>query len=414
MNVLILTPDAVGSTFLQRMLTVYMQFHDFDKPVINLHELSNGLARYYSPEFNCEIVSKKVVKNNGYYQSLQEIIELLSSVDHYKTSRLAHYHIIRRGDTVREQIPFYQYLNDNFYIIACQRHNVFEHAISLALTKVTKKLNVYSPVEKIHTFYEIYRSGIAIDPKVFLQQLHAYKNYLDWSHQYFDIAKYFNYEQDVPDIEEFILNLPVFGGQKKKITWQKNFGMNFNTWNKLHYARSDIGNLHALSLDTIQNHLLTSTSVIDQYQKLAPQSNPPVFSMQDVQNLPDQIKKDFVWQLINQQGLVDFMPELKKLRMTELKHRYEQAQDTINSMIKLGIVPSGPPIKKQTLAEKKNIIKNFYALLEIYNEWITNNDIGCSILTEQDIDNAALIENQFWNFTHDSTSVVPELPHDQL
>jgi hypothetical protein len=52
MNVLILTPDAVGSTLLQRMLAIYMQFHEFDRPVINLHELTNGLAKYYSPEFN--------------------------------------------------------------------------------------------------------------------------------------------------------------------------------------------------------------------------------------------------------------------------------------------------------------------------------------------------------------------------
>ena len=58
MNVLILTPDAVGSTLLQRLLTVYMQLHDFDRHVINLHELTNGLNRYYSPEFNREILGK--------------------------------------------------------------------------------------------------------------------------------------------------------------------------------------------------------------------------------------------------------------------------------------------------------------------------------------------------------------------
>ena len=43
MNVLILTPDRVGSTLLQRVLTVYMLRQGFDKPVINLHELTNGL-----------------------------------------------------------------------------------------------------------------------------------------------------------------------------------------------------------------------------------------------------------------------------------------------------------------------------------------------------------------------------------
>ena len=48
MNVLILTPDGVGSTLLQRVLTISMQLHEFDRPVINLHELTNGLEKYYS------------------------------------------------------------------------------------------------------------------------------------------------------------------------------------------------------------------------------------------------------------------------------------------------------------------------------------------------------------------------------
>ena len=109
MNVLILTPDAVGSTLLQRMLTIYMQFHAFGRPVINLHELTNGLARYYSPEFNQELVSKHTVEKWGYHQSLEQVVEMLSSVDHYKTSRLAHYHLVRRGDSIAEQIPFYNY-----------------------------------------------------------------------------------------------------------------------------------------------------------------------------------------------------------------------------------------------------------------------------------------------------------------
>lgn len=51
MNVLILTPDRVGSTLLQRLITVYMLGNSFDRPVINLHELTNGIMRYYSPVF---------------------------------------------------------------------------------------------------------------------------------------------------------------------------------------------------------------------------------------------------------------------------------------------------------------------------------------------------------------------------
>ena len=90
MNVLILTPDAVGSTLLQRMLTIYMQFHDFGRPVINLHELTNGLAKYYSPEFGRELVGKNMLQNWGYHQTLQQVVELLSSVDHYKKIGRAH------------------------------------------------------------------------------------------------------------------------------------------------------------------------------------------------------------------------------------------------------------------------------------------------------------------------------------
>ena len=117
MNVLILTPDAVGSTLLQRLTTVYMQFHQYDKPVINLHELTNGLSKYYSSDFNREVLGKKADKW-GYHQSLQEVVELLESVDHYKTSRLAQYHIRRRNDSMADQIPFYNYINENFFVIA--------------------------------------------------------------------------------------------------------------------------------------------------------------------------------------------------------------------------------------------------------------------------------------------------------
>ena len=94
MNVLILTPDRVGSTLLQRLITIYMQFHEFDQPVINLHELTNGITKYYNPVFNAEVLGKSIEKGQyGYFQTLQEVTTLLDSVDHYKTSRLALYHI---------------------------------------------------------------------------------------------------------------------------------------------------------------------------------------------------------------------------------------------------------------------------------------------------------------------------------
>ena len=159
MNVLILTPDRVGSTLLQRLITVYMNAHEYDKPVINLHELTNGIESYYSDVYNREILGKpRNGKEWGYYQSLEEVVNNLSKADHYKTARLALYHLNVRNDSTEDRTQFYNYLNDNFYIISARRNNLFEHAVSWGIVTASKKLNVYTHAEKIDTFYNIYKN----------------------------------------------------------------------------------------------------------------------------------------------------------------------------------------------------------------------------------------------------------------
>jgi len=399
MNVLILTPDAVGSTLLQRLITIYMQFHKFDHPVINLHELTNGLAKYYSPEFNRELVSKHAVKNWGYYQSLQEVVELLSSVDHYKTSRLAHYHIRQRGDTIAQQIPFYRYLNENFYIIACQRANVFEHALSMTLNKITKKLNVYTAYEKIDTFYEIYQSGVKLDSDAFVNQLNAHRDYVSWSEQHFNISSYFRYERDISRIEEYILDLPVFNNQSEAVSWEKNFGMSFNTWNKIHYALSDINGITVNgSKQGIQQLLLTNSpqDLVAEYQLRAPQEWPAIESIQDFDNLPIDLKNQFAQLQINQKGIVSLLSNDRQQYLSRHQKGYMQAQHTIDQMINLGILINGPPIKKQTLQEKQKIITNFDQLIEVYNHWSNENSSIATPIASEDISRQAQKECQFW------------------
>lgn len=396
MNVLILTPDAVGSTLLQRMITIYMQFHEFNQPVINLHELTNGLSKYYSPEFNRELISKKHT-TWGYHQSLQEIVELLDTVDHYKTSRLAHYHIRQRGDTIEQQIPFYKYINENFYIIACKRANVFEHAVSMTLNKITKKLNVYDAYEKIDAFYEIYKSGVTLDPTVFVSQLNAYKLYIEWSSQYFDVGAYFNYEQDVPRLEQFILDLPIFSSQSNKITWQNNFGISFNSWNQMHYIRSDINSLALWDSGYTVNKLISnSVDQVEDYQQHAPKQWPAVYSTVDIDNLPVAIKQQWTRDIISREGIVSVLSQEKQHSLAPYKPGYDLAQKTINQMIELGIIINGPPIKKQTLTEKRKIIKNFDDLVEIYNKWIVHNPDIASPMTDQNFKDHTQTEDQFW------------------
>jgi hypothetical protein len=396
MNVLVLTPDAVGSTLLQRMLTIYMQFHQFDRPVINLHELTNGIAKYYSPDFGREIVSKRQVKNWGYFQTLQEIVELLSSVDHYKTSRLASYHIVRRGDTMAQQIPFYNYLNENFYIIACRRSNVFEHALSMALSRVTKKLNVFDFSEKIDTFFDIYKSGIVLDTEVFVKQLELYRHYIQWSEQHFNICSYFNYEKDVPRLEQFILDLPVFANQESKISWDQNFGMGFNTWNQMNYVLSDLRMLNSVERQQIDTLSLANQQAVESYQKHAPEHWPPVFSVTDLNNLPTDLKTNVNHNFIQSNGLTMLMNPTQQAAVQQFKPQFDQISGAIKKMIDLDIIVTGPPIKKQQLIEKRSVIKNFNDLIKVYNDWAINNPDIASETSDQDITDHIKKESDFW------------------
>ena len=370
MNVLILTPDGVGSTLLQRVLTIYMQLHEFDRPVINLHELTNGLEKYYSEDFNQEILSKRQVKDWGYYQSLEEVVQLLDSVSHYKTSRLAQYHILNRQDPIDQQVPFYRYLDNNFFIIACRRHNIFEHALSMSLNKITKKLNVYDHEEKIDTFADIYFNRVTIDLRVFVDQLQQYSRYIKWSSNVFNIGSFFYYDQHVENIEQYVLDLPVFSSQRKKITWQEKFGINFSNWNRMHHIPSNIGTLLS-SPDSIKT--------LASYKKISDDSQ-----LATLDKSPEEL----------------IVSKSDPATMQFLKH-HQQGFKNVNSAIKkmceLDVMVSPPPIKKQTLAEKMHIINNVSQCLTVYNKWIENHsDLG-QPLSEDDLQSQAYKEHASWN-----------------
>jgi hypothetical protein len=410
MNVLILTPDAVGSTLLQRMLTIYMQFHNFDRPVINLHELTNGLARYYSPDFNQELVGKHALKTWGYHQSLQQVIEMLSSVDHYKTSRLAHYHLVQRGDSVAQQIPFYNYLNENFFVIACRRENVFEHAVSMTLNTVTKKLNVYDVYEKIDTFYDMYKSGINLDAKVFERQLTAYKNYINWSEQHFNIGSYFHYEKDIPRLEQYILDLPVFSTRSNHITWEQNFGLSFNDWNQLHYIRSNPSALSCLPTQATEKLLSTVPDPVTNYQQHSLPEMPAVYSAADLATLPSDVVNTWARNVIERTGIVPFLDSENQQKLAPYQTGYALAKTTIDQMVKLGIMISGPPIKKQTLDDKHKMIKNFDDLVEVYNRWVDKNPDFGNAIDDHTIQTQISSESNFWHSIINSTDSAPALP----
>ena len=417
MNVLILTPDAVGSTLLQRLITIYMQFCEYDRPVINLHELTNGLEKYFSPEFNREIVSKKKVSNWGYHQSLQQIVEVLSSVDHYKTSRLAHYHLVNRQDPLQDQVPFYNYLNENFYIISCRRKNVFEHALSRTLSNVIKKLNVYSGAEKIDTFLPLYRDKIEIDQMSLIKYLDAYKHYADWVDNFFHVSSYFIYEDHLPEIEKFILSLPFFSGQTEKLSWDAKFGISVNDWNRCQHAVSDIGSymMHgqgknlALAYEYDNGPKIDNT-VVTFYQRHAHESWPAIHNTTDFANLPDWYKKS-TYQMIAKEKITNQLVTDRNFDsyFGNLRAGFDNVQQTIKKMQELDIIVSPPPIKKQTLEEKKHMIKNFNQCVATFNDWVKTNARFGPEINDDSIQKQVQFEQQYWKLP-----VTPQVsaPHD--
>jgi hypothetical protein len=338
-----------------------MQFHRFDQPVINLHELTNGLWKFYSPDFNREMLSHR--GKYGYHQTLPDVIELLDSVDHYKTARLAQYHIVQRQDSLADQLPFYQYLNENFYVIACRRENLFEHALSHAFNSVTKRLNVYHAMEKIESFYRLYRSGIEVQDEHMFLALDRYKDYLTWADRYFSVGSYFVYEKHLPIMEKYILGLPVFGEQPQLISWQQNFHIDFEHWNRCHYYNSDLGAL-ALGnhLPLLENHVTT---------KLIQSSALAV--------------------------LKSALPSTHQAFLSQYHDQYAKVQQSINKMQRLGILHTGVPIKKQTLLEKLHMIKNLDQCVQAFNIWVEHNP-GITLPVDLDhIRQQAEKEYQVWD-----------------
>lgn len=393
MNVLMLTPDRVGSTMLQRVLTVYMLRRGFDKPVINLHELSNGIEKYYNTEIGQEVLGKPKNIDQVYYQSLSEVVELLDSVDHYKTSRLAHYHLVKRQDSIAEQLPFYEYLNNNFYIISCRRRNLLEHAVSWAINSHTKRLNVYSAQEKVEVFNELYQNPITVDRELIWTKLDDYKNYVEWCGRYFNVQSYFNYEDSINNLEEYIMNLD-FMRNSENNTWNDMFGQDFDEWNKMHKTIPDL----LLKNEGGDTRITPYTALISDWNVVKgndwPLLPPPDLETAD---LPVAIKEDIKSKL---DLPTLYVSEEKAAYIKKNLPKYKEAFDQIDRARDSGFLVSNIPIKLQTFEEKKQLIKNFDECIDYYNQWATRTGFADTYNADDHAQAQQLEENKMNDFSN--------------
>jgi len=390
MNVLILTPDRVGSTLLQRLITVYMIRKGFDRPVINLHELSNGLEKYFNSSLQQEVLGKPQGVGWGYFQTLPEVVDLLDSVDHYKTSRLAHYHLVNRQDSIGDQIKFYEYLNKNFFIISCQRENLLEHALSWLINSHSKRLNVYSPAEKVDVFANLYQDGITATQQSLEKHLDNYVKYDQWVKQYFNVQSYFNYDHDIIAIEDYILNLD-FMQNSTANTWKDMFGQSFTDWNACHRLLPNLLLRDPPAQSDTKTLTFASQNITDQkWKELRGPDWPADWRELSTANLPAVIQQE-IDQLFNTVSIAVTQNEYNFL--AEHIATYKNTVNEIETLKEHGHLVTGVPLKLQSLTEKKHIIKNFDQCVGWYNQWVEKNNFG-KLYTQDELNTLAIAEEE--------------------
>ena len=185
MNYLILTPDGVGSTILQRLITMtlYLENH----AVMNTHELTNGL------KLENNVATKDY--DVGYSQTLVEITNILqeSQTETSLVSRLAKYHLEKRKDSDKDCHEFYRSLNKHFEKkIMCVRENIFEYAMSWSIRDRSGVLNVYDEHDR-----EKVLAVSEVDEKYFMHKCKEYVQYIDWMEQHFPNTEKISYEDTV-------------------------------------------------------------------------------------------------------------------------------------------------------------------------------------------------------------------------
>ena len=198
MNVLVLTPDGVGSTVLQRICTLALHLDGQD--VVNCHELTNGLY----------LDSSRVYKDFAleYTQSLDQITKILDQSTGTLVSRLAKYHVDAREDGKQEQSAFYDYLKSfNQKVLVCRRKNLFEYAMSWSIRDKSKVLNVYQKKDR-----EAVRNVGSVDVDYFMKKCQDYVDYDNWIHEHFEDFDVVYYEDFAVDPDRKIKE--IFGIDK--------------------------------------------------------------------------------------------------------------------------------------------------------------------------------------------------------
>ena len=289
---IIITPDGVGSTILQRTLTIALTLEGID--TINTHELVNGI----------KVTKGRISRDDQkmYSQTLEEIQDILLESKTSIVSRLAKYHLDARQelkDSKNDQAVFFNFVND-FYDkkIVCLRRNVFEYAMSWSIREKSNVINVYNKEDKQKVL-----QVNEVDEKYFLKKCKEYKEYFYWIDN-FKKHDIFYYEDFLKEPEKVLSKL-----SNKNIDFKKHFGLPLQEILQNEYAGFN-------DLISKQNTSLNASQM---------------------------------------QSLVNYKLYNQKLQ-------------------KSNIIPGISPIKNTSLSDKKKQIKNFQKCLDLFDQYVGNDN----------------------------------------
>tara|TARA_B100001094_G_scaffold331985_1_gene402256 strand:- start:72 stop:980 length:909 start_codon:yes stop_codon:yes gene_type:complete len=195
MNYLVVSSGGMGSTILQRLITLVLYIENIK--VINTHDLVNkviGLDNEGNITRNFKI---------QYGQTLPEIENILNKANKKVTlvSRLSKDHIDYRKDENVEK--FYTFTKTFFpKIISCERENVFELTLSLAIKAKSEVYNVFSQKDR-----KSIEQVSEIDERYFVQKLKGYVEYRTWLQKNFAGVKQVTYEDLITNTDAVLSDL---------------------------------------------------------------------------------------------------------------------------------------------------------------------------------------------------------------
>jgi len=167
-RILVLTPDGIGSTYFQRSLTVYLNYHGYSTK--NYHDLCN------------------------FTTDLRTLIETLSTDKTSIVARCSPYRSTEFGNDTENYLKFCSYFFTNIYVISrCS----FESILSYSNThEGTGVLNIYNKEEYNQNKN---KKSYSIDKHTFIENLKYFEEFYIWVDKYFPKHKVISYTDLITD-----------------------------------------------------------------------------------------------------------------------------------------------------------------------------------------------------------------------